>query len=240
MTARETRLWRDSAIELRAGIADVPTIAAYGAVFNRLSQNLGGFVEAIDPGAFTDTLARKSSASASTGDIKSYWNHDGSRFLGRTSADNLTVSTDDIGLAYVVSPPSTTYSRDLAALVDARLVLGSSFTFRTLPEIGDSWSLTEQGFPKRTLLAVELFEVGPVSDPAYLATEEEGAGAALRSLAVRLNRRPEEALEAAAANELRAFMEAPNGTPDIEEQAADSAVRLDVMRRRLMLAAHRR
>lgn len=236
MTIRETRLHRGASIELRAaGEGKLPTIVGYGAVFGRLSQNLGGFVEDIAPQAFNDTIARKTSSSAADGDLKSYWNHDGSRFLGRTSAGNLTVGIDVTGVRYEVAPPNTSYARDLVELVDNRLVIGSSFTFRTLPD-GDVWSLTEQGFPKRTIVGAEMFELGPVSDPAYLATEEEGASAALRSLAARLNRRPEEAFEAAAANELRAFMESPNGTPPIEEQAASTLV---LYRRRLELASRR-
>jgi HK97 family phage prohead protease len=230
MTTRETRLWRGTTVELRARSEGLPTITGYGAVFNRLSQNLGGFVEDIDPGAFTDTLARNN-------DVKSYWNHDGSRFLGRRSASNFTVSVDGTGLPYEVTPPNTTYARDLVEVISAGLVLGSSFTFRTLVD-GDTWTLTEQGFPKRTLLAVELFETGPVSDPAYLATETEGSSVALRSLAARLNRPFAEVNEAAVANELRNVM-TPKGAPELEEQAERTVNRIEWNRRRLALAAHR-
>lgn len=223
---RETRYWKAPApLELRAGAeGKLPTIVGYGAVFGRYSQNLGGFVEVIDPAAFNDTLSRKN-------DFKSYFNHDPSRPLGRTVAGNLDLDVDDIGLGYRVTPPDTSYARDLVAVVDAGIVQGSSFTFRTLPD-GDSWSLTEQGFPLRTLRAVELYELGPVSDPAYLDTETEGAGIALRSLAVRSGRRHEEVLEAAGANELRSIIE----TIDPERGPAQHASRLAVARRRLALA----
>ena len=43
----------------------------------------------------------------------------------------------------------------------------SSFAFRT---IEDEWGVTEQGFPLRTLLAVQLVDVAPVNSPAYLDT----------------------------------------------------------------------
>lgn len=223
---RETRYWKAPApLELRAGAGKVPTIVGYGAVFNRYSQNLGGFVEVIDPAAFNDTLSRKQ-------DFKSYWNHDPSRALGRTTAGNLTVEADGTGLGYEVAPPDTSYARDLAAVVEAGIVQGSSFTFRVLPD-GVEWTLTEQGFPLRRLLAVELYELGPVSDPAYLDTETEGVSVALRSLAVQCGRRPEEVLEAAGANELRSIIEAI----DLDPGPAQPASRREVNRRRLALAA---
>lgn len=224
----ETRYWRVPALELRAG-ADgaLPTIAGYAAVYNRLSQNLGGFVEQVDPTAFDGNFGRAA-------DFKSCWNHNLDQILGRSTAGNLEVESDVTGLAYAVTPPSLSYGRDLAELVAAGIVKGSSFTFRTLPG-GDRWSLTEQGFPLRTLTAVELFELGPVTDPAYLDTEAEGASVALRSLAASLNRRPEEVMEAAAANELRSIM-TPLDDHDEHDQAPHAS-RLDVHRRRLALAS---
>jgi HK97 family phage prohead protease len=228
---RETRFWRLPDVELRAAAdGKMPTIAAYGAVFNRYSQNLGGFVEQLAPSAFADTLARG-------GDVHSYKNHDPNLPLGRTSAGNLVVSADSFGLPYEVTPPATTSARDLIAEVEAGLIRGSSFTFRVMPE-GDSWSLTDQGFPLRTLHAVELYEVGPVTNPAYLDTETEGAQVALRSLAVRINRPAGEVLEAAGANELRSLLAAPIEQAE-ETDPAQHASWVTSARRRMELAARR-
>jgi HK97 family phage prohead protease len=228
---RETRYAAGTRLEVRAAGTDaMPTIVGYGATFNRYSQNLGGFVEQISPDAFTDTLARG-------GVVKSFANHDPNVRLGRTDAGNLILSVDVTGIRYEVTPPPTQAARDLIIDIDHGLVPGSSFTFRTLPD-GDSWSLTEQGFPLRTLHAVELYEIGPVADPAYLSTEEEGAAVALRSLARTLNRRPEEVMEAAAANELRAVM-SPIEAAQEQDDPAKHASRLFLQRQRLALASRR-
>lgn len=71
--------------------------------------------------------------------------------------------------------PDTTTGRDLAVLAGRDDVQHSSFAFRTL---ADEWGFTEQGFPLRTLLEIQLVDVAPVVQPAYLDTT-----AGLRSLA---------------------------------------------------------
>lgn len=226
---RETRFWRLPEMELRATSGGgMPTIAAYGAVFSRYSQNLGGFVEQLAPSAFNDTLARG-------GVVKSYKNHDPNIILGRSDVGSLVVSTDTFGLAYQVTPPPTQAARDLTIEIEHKLIPGSSFTFRVLPD-GDSWSLTEQGFPLRTLHNVELYELGPVSDPAYLDTEGEGASVALRSLAVRLNRPIGEVQEAAGANELRSLLSPPVEQAEDPDQAQHASW-VTSARRRMELAA---
>lgn len=229
---RETRFWRLPEMELRAATdGGMPTIVAYGAVFSRYSQNLGGFVEQVDPAAFNDTLARG-------GVVKSYKNHDPNVILGRTDVGSLRVQADTFGLQYEVTPPPTQAARDLAVEIEHKLIPGSSFTFRVLPD-GDSWSLTDQGFPLRTLHAVELYELGPVADPAYLATEGEGASVALRSLAARLNRPAGEVLEAAGANELRSLLGAPLEQAE-ETGPAQHASWITSARRRMEMASRAR
>jgi hypothetical protein len=235
MTTRETRFWRVPDLELRAaGDGALPVISGYGCVFNKYSQNLGGFVEQIDPHAFDATLSRAN-------DVKSYWNHECSLPLGRISAGNLSLEVDTTGVKYAVTPPNTTYARDLTVLVDSKIVAGSSFTFRVMPD-GEVWSLTEQGFPLRTITALELYEMGPVTDPAYLDTEGEDASVALRSLAKTLARPFAEVAEAARANELRSLFDAPVSTEQTNEEADGSAqhARRDVLARRLALASRAR
>lgn len=236
MSTRETRFWRVPNLELRAAGdgGGLPVITGYGCVFNKYSQNLGGFVEQIDPRAFDATLSRSN-------DVKSYWNHDGSRALGRVSAGNLVLDVDTVGVRYAVTPPDVSYARDLSALVDAKIVAGSSFTFRVMPD-GEVWSLTEQGFPLRTITALELYEMGPVTDPAYLDTEGEDASVALRSLAASLGRDPGEVFEAAKANELRSLMTAQPSDEQIDKDDNGPAqhARRDVLARRLALASRAR
>lgn len=134
-----------------------PTISGYGAVFNSPSLDLGGFVERIAPGAFSRSLKSRE-------DIFSFFNHDPSMPLGSRKAGNLTIAEDERGLHYSINPlPQTTYAADLAEAMRSKLVRGSSFSFMVRK---DSWG-EEKGVQTRTLLDVDLMELGPVTKPAY-------------------------------------------------------------------------
>ena len=148
------------AVELRAGTSGLGVLAGYAAVFNRHSQNLGGFVEQVDPAAFNKSLADGVP-------VMARGNHDDAMLLGTTWAGTLRLSVDGTGLLYEVDLPDTSAGRDFRALAERGDVKWSSFAFRT---IEDEWGVTEQGFPLRTLRAVQLVDVAPVNSPAYLDT----------------------------------------------------------------------
>lgn len=158
--------FRDAA----AGSAAVGVLAGYAAVYERLSQNLGGFVEKVAHGAFAQTLADNNP-------VLARYNHDDNQLLGTTEAETLRVASDDTGLPYEVDLPDTSVGRDVAVLAKRGDVRYSSFAFRTLE---DSWSVTDQGFPLRTLIKVQLVDVAPVNNPAYRDTS-----VGMRSLAER-------------------------------------------------------
>lgn len=158
--------FRDAA----AGSAAVGVLAGYAAVYERLSQNLGGFVEKVAHGAFAQSLADNNP-------VLARYNHDDNQLLGTTEAETLRVSSDETGLPYDVDLPDTSVGRDVAVLAKRGDVRYSSFAFRTLE---DAWSVTDQGFPLRTLLKVQLVDVAPVNNPAYRDTS-----VGMRSLAER-------------------------------------------------------
>lgn len=163
MTERELEIRTAAlAVELRAaGDGNgLGTLVGYAAVFNRHSQNLGGFVEQVDPGAFTKSLA-------DAVPVMCRGNHDDAALLGTTWANTLRLDVDGTGLRYEVDLPDTSAGRDFRALAERGDVKWSSFAFRT---IDDSWGVTEQSFPLRTLNAVQLVDVAPVNSPAYLDT----------------------------------------------------------------------
>ena len=178
------------AVELRAGTSGLGVLAGYAAVFNRHSQNLGGFVEQVDPAAFNKSLADGVP-------VMARGNHDDAMLLGTTWAGTLRLSVDGTGLLYEVDLPDTSAGRDFRALAERGDVKWSSFAFRT---IEDEWGVTEQGFPLRTLRAVQLVDVAPVNSPAYLDT----------SVAAR-------SLEAS-----RAAATPPESTPEEGQRAASS------------------
>lgn len=200
---RELRLWRGD-LEVRAKGDGAETLTGYAAVFNTYSRNLGGFVEQIDPAAFADTLKRG-------GNVVALLNHDVNMLLGDTSSGTLTVGADERGLQYGVDmDPADPDHQKVMAKVRKKMLRGSSFAFRT---VDDHWSETEQGFPLRTLRAVELFDVGPVTMPAYPSTEDAGVAVALRSLADHVGAPLERIVSAAAENRLAEFL----GVPQPEE-----------------------
>ena len=177
--------------------ADSGRIGGYGAVFNKLSRNLGGFVEAVDPSAFNGTRF------AEWAGVVARYNHDKTMLLGTAAARTMELRVDATGLWYEVQPPAA--RADILELVQRGDVRHSSFEFRVMPE-GDDWNTTDQGYPMRTLLNVQLFETGPVDSPAY-----PDATAGLRSLAAKFDADPAEVRSMAAADDLRRFFVRTDG-----------------------------
>ena len=169
------------------------TIGGYAAKFNKLSQNLGGFVERIDPAFFNK------SESDGWPDVMARYNHDDNFLLGTTAGGTLRLMTDGTGLDYTCDPPS--HRGDVVELIARGDVRQSSFAFQVFDE---DWDTTDQGFPVRTLLSGRLVDVAPVNTPAYLDTST-----GLRSLAARLDVDPTEIEEAAKAGELKRFFGGP-------------------------------
>ena len=186
-------------VELREE-GDTLTAVGYAATFNRLSSNLGGFVERVATGTFASTLKQA--------DVRALYNHEPDHLLGRSTTGTLRMVEDDHGLRYEIDLPDTTLGRDVAELLRRGDISGSSFGFRT---IGDEWSETDDGYPLRTLTEVALRDVGPVTFPAYTSTD-----ASLRSLAEERTLDLATLIQAAEDNCLRDLI-FPEQTTDDEE-----------------------
>jgi hypothetical protein len=207
------RRYTPGVVEARAA-ADGKRIGGYGAVFGKLSRNLGGFVERVGDGAFNQ------SRSVGWPNVVCRYNHDANMVLGTTAGGTLQLRTDNTGLDYDVVPPQA--RADIVELVERRDIQFSSFAFR-VPPGGDEWTVTDQDYPMRTLHEVQLVDVAPVLDPAY-----PDATAGLRSLAAAMDAPFEDVAELAAANELRRFfvrtdnrgMPAPKPKPTLFAPAA--------------------
>tara|TARA_Y100000015_G_C2384318_1_gene86563 strand:+ start:131 stop:757 length:627 start_codon:yes stop_codon:yes gene_type:complete len=133
-----------------------PFLVGHAAVFNSLSENLGGFRELIHKDAFEDVLQN---------DVRALFNHDSNLILGRTKAGTLNISVDDKGLRYELDVPQTTAGRDLLISIERGDVTQSSFGFRVLE---DNWDEDDDGRWVRTIKKVKrLFDVSPVVYPAY-------------------------------------------------------------------------
>lgn len=163
------------------------SIGGYAAVFNKPSQNLGGFVEEVDPAFFNDSRGK------GWPNVVARYNHDDAYLLGTTAGSTLRLSVDGTGLDYEVNPPEA--RGDIVELVKRGDIRQSSFAFVTHE---DEWGVTDQNFPKRRLISGTLVDVAPVVSPAYLDTS-----AGMRSLAVRVGADEAEIRALADAGELR-------------------------------------
>lgn len=180
-------------VEVREDGDQTMRIGGYAAKFNKLSRNLGGFVERIDPGFFAK------SEGDGWPEVMARYNHDDNRLLGTTDAGTLRLVVDGTGLDYRVDVPHT--RADVFELVQRGDVRRSSFAFYTFE---DDWAMTDDGFPMRTLLSGRLVDVAPVNTPAYLDTST-----GLRSLAEKAGADLAEVRAAAEGDDLKRFLTGP-------------------------------
>lgn len=131
-------------------------IDGYAAVFDKLSENLGGFREKIAHGAFKKTIKKA--------DIRALFDHDSKYVLGRNTAGTLKLSEDDTGLRVQVTPPEAQWVDDLLKSMERGDINQMSFGFYALAE---GWEGVNTSNPIRTLQEVELFDVSVVTYPAY-------------------------------------------------------------------------
>jgi HK97 family phage prohead protease len=142
--------------EVRAE-GDGMTFTGYASVFNSPSEDLGGFVEYVAPGAFKRSLQSRN-------EVKLLWNHDSGEPLASLRGGTMQLVEDSVGLRVTAKLPNTTRGRDIAELLRTKVIDSMSFGFNV---IKDSWSRDGQ---TRTLESVRLFETSIVSFPAYSAT----------------------------------------------------------------------
>jgi HK97 family phage prohead protease len=132
-------------------------ISGYAAVFEKDSVDFGGWVERVDPEAFSDVL---------NDDAFALFNHDPNLVLARNRV-NMTLTVDKVGLRYSFDAPDTTVGKDLAELVRTGVINKSSFAFRVKSQ---EWTHSENpNVPSvRTIKRVaRLYDVAPVTYPAY-------------------------------------------------------------------------
>jgi len=143
------------------------TLRGHAAVWYRKSDpgteyDLGyNMVERIQKGAFARALAESQ-------DVRGLFNHQPDHVLGRTTAGTLRLREDSKGLAYEIDLPDTQLARDLVASIERGDITGSSFAFVIRAE---EWEFKKDR-DIRTITEIDtLFDVGPVTFPAYAATD---------------------------------------------------------------------
>ena len=167
MSNREIR----STEQIKAVDDEKQIVEGYALRFNKLSNDLGGFVEEISPEALKE---------ADLSDVRCLIDHDSSKVLGRTVSETLELKVDDEGLYFRCQLPDTTYAKDLYENIRLGNISNCSFGFILDDEDGDSFEKREDGLFKRTLRKIRsLFDVSIVTYPAYNDTSVEPA---LRSI----------------------------------------------------------
>ncbi len=158
-------------IELRE-VEGKPVLTGYAAKYGTDSKPIfGEFVETIAPDAFKRTVAE------AVIDVRALFNHSKDALLGRRGSGTLRLFNDATGLRFELDVPDTTLGRDTLELVRRNDIYGMSFAFRT---VKDAWvyPAARTDMARRTLLDVDLYDVSPVTDPAY-----EDTSIAVRSYA---------------------------------------------------------
>ena len=137
-------------------------LRGYAAVFDEEVEIFPGFREKVRRGAFKKTITESP-------DIRALWNHDTNFVMGRTTNGTLQLREDDHGLAIEIHPPDSQWARDDVESIRRGDVTQMSFAFRVIKSL---WIEDEEDDSViRELLEVRLFEVSPVTFPAYPTTE---------------------------------------------------------------------
>jgi HK97 family phage prohead protease len=142
---------------------DSRTITGTAAVYDSWTTIGGGswaFREKITDSAFTESL--KST------DVVATFNHDFNMPMARTESNSLEVWSDKMGLHYRFDAPNTNSGDDLLENVRNGNILGGSIMFSIEK---NTWTWAEgDELDERVIEKGSLFELGPVTMPAYKDT----------------------------------------------------------------------
>lgn len=137
-------------------------IRGVAAVYNQPSSDLGGFIEIIEPGFFSDVLAD---------DVRALWNHNDDLPLGRIKAGTLAIEDTEQGLAVNIKLPDTQAGRDARVSIGRGDVDQMSFAF-TVRTGGARWDKSGERVVRYLMPGgcAHLYDVSPVTFPAYPQT----------------------------------------------------------------------
>lgn len=155
--SRKSRQMRSRGTEFRAAEQDGQKyIEGYFAVFSGVYELWPGATESVDPHAFDDTLG---------GDVRALINHDTTLVLGRTKSGTLELKVDSRGLwGRIRVNQADGDALNLYSRIERGDVDQCSFGFEILEEETE-WR--DDGSVHWTIKRVKLYEVSPVTFPAY-------------------------------------------------------------------------
>lgn len=177
---REIRSAPNGAVEVRSEAGKPACIVGHASVFYDPNDPSTRYLmyedveERVTPGAFDRALRERQ-------DVRALWNHSPDRVLGRTTAGTLRLSTDARGLKYEVDPPA--HAADIVESIKRGDVTGSSFGFRVVKDAVTKETRDGRAYYIRTIEDVDLYDVSPVTYPAYVGSDA-GARAAIVARAI--------------------------------------------------------
>lgn len=182
--------------ETRARVTneETRTIRGYGIVFNKESVDLRA-----NGRVFREVIRPEAVRGVNLNNILSMHNHRSERLLGTTASGTMRTGVDSVGVWYEVDLPNAPTGHDVLESVRRGDTPGSSFQFDIRSD-GDKWSMREGKAFREVTQFNGVYEMGPVSEPAYPDTS--------------ISARSLEALEA---------LDTPEIVPEIEQEInADS------------------
>ena len=142
------------------------TVRGYAALYDSRSVNFGSpdrpSFEVIARGAFDSVLQN---------DVVCLLNHNSDIVLARSvnGSGSLKLGTDERGLWYEFEAPNTSAGNDLIESIKRGDINSSSFAFR-VDESGQTWAKEGAGVLRTIKKITALYDVSPVTMPAYPAT----------------------------------------------------------------------
>lgn len=152
-------------------------IRGYFSVYNTNYVMWDGYIERIAPGAFDG---------ADISDVLCLFNHDDDGILGRLTngTGTLMIGFDDKGGYFEVAKNNTTLSQDVYENIKLGNIQGCSFAF-TIAEESIERDVPQPDGSMATVYTItkikKLYDVGPVTNPAYTETEVEASKRNLQS-----------------------------------------------------------
>lgn len=153
-------------LERRAEGEDGLRLSGYAAVFDRVADIGGWFDEVIRPGAFARAIEAGQ-------DVALLFNHDPNTVMARTTNGSLRLREDAVGLWFEADlDANDPDAQRVVTKVRAGNVSQGSFAFDVRTEM---WH-QDRPKPLRELLDLDLYDVSPVTYPAYADTQVHARG----------------------------------------------------------------
>lgn len=137
-------------------------VEGLGIVYNKLSEDLGGFREIIEPGAARGLLDNP--------EIMILFNHNPNLVLARNT-ETATLTESDAGVTYRYNSPDTTIAKDLLENLRLKNIRKSSFSFLVKEDRAEKRTIDGEKVLVRVISQFkEFFDFAPVTYPGYKDT----------------------------------------------------------------------